>query len=65
MANEPSEAVTYTLGEALTLLAALEDARDAPIESDRLAVVVMIENEIRLLGRRLGFDDPSGGTDVQ
>jgi len=51
MANEPPEAVTYTLGEALTLLAALEDARDALIESDRLAVVVMIENEIRLLGR--------------
>jgi len=51
MANEPSEAVTYTLGEALTLLAALEYAQAAPIESDRLAVVVMIENEIRLLGR--------------
>lgn len=57
--------MTYTLEEALTLLAALEDARDVLIASSHLAVVVTVENEIRILSRRLGFDDPLGGKDVQ
>ena len=51
--------MTYDLDEALTLLAALEDARDALIESGHLAAVVAVEAEIRLLNRRLGFGDPS------
>jgi hypothetical protein len=61
--DEPPDAIRYGLDEALTLLAALEDARDALIQSDHLATVVSIESEIRLLSRRLGFDDPDGGID--
>ena len=60
--DEPPEEIVLTLDEALTLLAALEDGRDALIDSGHLAVVVAIESEIRLLSRRLGFDD-DGGTD--
>jgi hypothetical protein len=59
-AGAPS-GVHYSLGEALTLLAALEDARDALIDSGHLAVVVVVEAEVRLLSRRLGFWNPSGG----
>lgn len=60
---EPPEQIRYDLDEALTLLGALEDARDALIDSGHLAVVVSIETEIRALSRKLGFDDPAGGTD--
>jgi hypothetical protein len=60
----PPDGVTYDLEEALTLLAALEDARDALIDSRHLSVVLTVENEIRLLSRRLGFVDPEGGTDA-
>ena len=52
----------FSLDEALTLLAALEDARDALIASGHLAVVVSVEAEIRRLSRRLGFRDPEGGS---
>jgi hypothetical protein len=45
--DEPPEHVGYELGDALTLLGTLEDARDALIESGHLAVVVPIETEIR------------------
>jgi hypothetical protein len=57
----PPRDIRLSLDEALALLADLEDARDALIDSDRLAVVVAIEAQIRLLSRRLGFDDPEGG----
>ena len=60
---EPPNEVHYSLDEALTLLAALEDARDALIDSRHLAVVVTVETEIRLLSRRLGFIEPEGGSD--
>jgi hypothetical protein len=46
----------------LGLLAVLEDARDALIESHRLVVVVSMEAQIRLLSHKLGFDDPEGGS---
>jgi hypothetical protein len=62
--DEPPPAVSYTLDEALRLLAALEDARDALIDSDRLVAVVDVEAQVRLLSRRLEFDDPDGGADV-
>ncbi len=62
-AGEPPERIYYTLDEALTLLAALEDARDALIESGHLAVVASVESEVRLLSRKLGFEDPEGGPD--
>ena len=58
----PSE-VVLTLEQALSLLGALEDARDALIDSRHLAVVVGIESEIRVVSRRLGFGDPEGGSD--
>lgn len=54
----------YDLDEALALLAALEDARDALVDSGHLAVVAAVEDEIRLLSRTLGFGDTSGGTDA-
>jgi hypothetical protein len=59
---EPPAQIRYDLDEALTLLGALEDARDALIDSGHLAVVVSVETEVRALSRKLGFDDP-GGTD--
>ena len=58
--QEPPEVVRYGLGEALELLAALEDARDELSDSDHLAVIVQLEYQIAVLNRRLGFDDPQG-----
>jgi len=60
---EPPAQIGYDLEEALTLLAGLEDARDALIDSGHLAVVVGVETEIRVLSRKLGVDDPDGGID--
>jgi hypothetical protein len=60
--DEPPRRVVYDLEEALGLLGALEDARDALIDSGHLAVVVSVETEIRTLSRKLGFDDPAGGS---
>lgn len=61
--DEPPEQVFYYLDDALSLLGALEDARDALIDSGHLAVVVAIESEVRALSNKLGFDDPRGDTD--
>lgn len=63
--DEPPRAVSYTLEEALELLAVLEDARDALIDAGRLVAVVGAEGQIRLLSHRLGFDDPEGDADVR
>jgi len=46
-----------------TLLAALEDPRDALVEPGHLPVVLSVEDEIRTLSRELGFRDPEGGGD--
>jgi hypothetical protein len=61
---EPPDEIRYSLDDALTLLAALEDARDALIESRQLSVVLAIETEIRLVSRKLGFRDPEGDSDA-
>lgn len=61
--DEPPGSITYTLEEALTLLAALEDANDALMQGGYLTVVVSIEAEIQLLNRKLRFDDSDGGAD--
>jgi hypothetical protein len=53
-------ALDYELDEALDLLASLEDARDALLESARLVVVLELEREIRSVSRKLDFDDPEG-----
>jgi hypothetical protein len=62
--REPPREIWYSLDEALDLLAALEDARDALIESGHLSVVVPVETQIRELSRRLDFDSPQGDSDV-
>ena len=59
--REPPGIVRYTLEEALDLLAALEEARDALIVTDHLAEGSQVEHHIRLLSRRLGFDENGGG----
>ncbi len=45
--DQPPQQVSYEFDEALTLLGALEDARDALIDSGHLAGVVAIETEVR------------------
>jgi hypothetical protein len=62
--REPPRYVWYSLEEALELLAALEDARDALMDRTHLALVVALEDQIRTLSRRLDFDDPDGGSDA-
>lgn len=62
--REPPDRIAYALEEALVLLATLEDRRDALIDSDHFAEVAAVENQIRLLSRRLGFGDPEGGTNA-
>lgn len=59
--DEPPAHIGLALDEAIGLLADLEDARDALIAASQLAVVVGVENQIRLISRKLGFDDPEGG----
>lgn len=59
--EQPPDGVAYDLDEALTLLAALEDARDTLHEASFHAGELVIEAEIRLLSRRLGFGDDTGG----
>lgn len=61
---EPPEEIRFSLEQALTLLAALEDARDALIVSGHLSVVVAVEAEVRELSRRLGFQAPEGDPDA-
>jgi hypothetical protein len=58
--REPPARIQYQLEEALDLLAALEEARDALITTDHLAEGAQVEHQIRLLSRRLGFDEPRG-----
>jgi hypothetical protein len=50
---EPPERVVFSLDEALDLLAVLEDARDALIPPRLFASVVVIEEAIRLVSRKL------------
>ena len=57
---EPPSRIQLGLEEALDLLAALEEARDALIETDHLAEAVQVEHQIQLLSRRLGFNEPGG-----
>jgi hypothetical protein len=59
---EPPDEVRLSLDDALHLLGALEDARDALLDSRHLTVVADIEDQVTMLSRRLGFDDPDGRT---
>jgi hypothetical protein len=59
-APEPPSRVEYGLEEALELLAALEEARDALITTEHLAEASQVEHQIQCLSRRLGFEEPGG-----
>jgi len=56
----PPEQVRYNLEEALELLAAMEEARDALVTTDHLAEVSQLEHQIQALNRRLGFGEMGG-----
>ena len=60
LAEEPPVRLELGLEEALELPAALEDARDALIQSDHLAVVAQLEHELQVLNRKLGFGQEGG-----
>jgi hypothetical protein len=60
--REPPDHLIYRLGDALDLLAALEDCRDVLIDTDHLAVLSQVEHQIQILSRTLGLDQ--GGSDV-
>ena len=60
---EPPRHVWYELDEAQDLLADMEDARDALIEANQLSATMRIEEQIRRLSRKLGFDQWEGGAD--
>lgn len=62
--REPPRDVWFNLEEALELLAALEDGRDALIAMGHLALVLTIDGQIRLLSRKLEFDNPEGADDA-
>ncbi len=62
--HEPPHDIRFNLEEALELLAALEDARDALIDAGHLGLVLTIEDQIRQLSRKLDFDDPEGAADA-
>jgi hypothetical protein len=62
--REPPREVWFSLDEALDLLATLEDARDALIDSGHLSVVLAVEHQIRELSRRLDFENPQGDPDA-
>lgn len=51
----PPDRVQHDLDEALELLAALEDARDALSDSSHLAVLAELEHQIVVLSRKLRF----------
>ena len=58
--NGPPEGVWYGAEDALELLAVLEDARDALIDSRHLTVVLALELQVRQLNGKLGFGDQEG-----
>jgi len=56
--REPPREVWYDLEEALELLSVLEDASTVMTDSGHLAEVMAVEAQIRVLSRKLDFDDP-------
>lgn len=58
--NGPPEGVWYGMEDALDLLAVLEDARDALIDSRHLTVVLALELQVRQLNGKLGFGNQEG-----
>ena len=58
----PPEEIVLTIDEA-DLLSHLEDARSSLEEARMLSGALLIEEPIRLLNRKLGFDDPGDADD--
>lgn len=61
---EPPGQVSYGLDAARELLGALEDAREVLTDFGHLTVVAELEDQVRRLSRKLGFDDAEGGAHV-
>jgi hypothetical protein len=59
----PPEEIVLTIDEALDLLSHLEDARSSLEEARMLSGALLIEEPIRLLNRKLGFEDPGDADD--
>jgi len=53
--KHPPDQVTFSLENALDLLAALEDSRDILVDTDHLAVLSQIEHQIQTLNHKLGL----------
>jgi hypothetical protein len=49
---DPPEQIDLALDEALELLAALEDARDVPINTGSLSVLAQVEHQIQVASRQ-------------
>ncbi len=63
MPIDPPEEIRLSLEESLELAAALEDARDALSTTDHLVEVMMVEEQLDRLTRKLGFSGNGGGHD--
>lgn len=59
--QEPPDEVSYDLEEAIQLLVALEQARDALAGTDYWSPIAAVEHQILVLVRKLGLDE--GGLD--
>ena len=57
------EQIVFTIDEALDLLSHLEDAHQSFLDQGLLSGAVLIDGQIRMLNRKLGFDDPGGRDD--
>lgn len=58
----PPDRVNLNLEEALELLGVLEEAGDALLTTDHLVEVAQLVDQIRRISRKLGLDEPGGGT---
>jgi hypothetical protein len=61
MAFRPPDEVCFDLEEAIHLLVALEQARDALLGTDFWSPIAGVEHQIAVLVRKLGLDE--GGLD--
>jgi hypothetical protein len=58
---EPPVEIRLDLDEALEVLAALEEARDALLTTDHLVEVAVVSAQVQRISHKLGFEDPEGG----
>lgn len=62
--RQPPAEIRLDLGEALELLGAIEEARDALLTTDHFAEVAVVFAQIQRISRRLGLERPEGGPDA-